>query len=98
MNRRLKTYTLMRPAPVKNEWSEETLALKKVRAIRAAVSTASGKTLEQNQALRISSTHIALTHDDVRAGDRFGGYVVDYVIPDTRWKQLFLTREEALNQ
>jgi hypothetical protein len=37
-----------------------------------------------------------LTQDDVRTGDRLGGYVVDYVITGTRYTQLFLSKEESL--
>ena len=92
----MQAFELMRPEPATNAWSEEKHVYRPVGTIHVALSVADGRTQEQNQALRVSSTHRALTRDDVRAGDRFGGYVVDYVINGTRYTQLMLSREEAL--
>ncbi len=96
MLQRMEIFDLMRPRITQNDLGEEIPVLEKAGRIRAALSAATGSTVEQNQALRISSTHRALTQDDVCVGDRFGGYVVDYVITGTRYTQLFLTKEDAL--
>ena len=96
MIQRMQSFDLMRPMIEVNHLGEEVTRYKRAGRIRAAISTATGSTVEQNQALRISSTHRGLTQDDVRVGDRFGGYAVDYVITGTRYTQLYLTREDAL--
>lgn len=96
MLQRMETFELMRPRITLNALGEEIPVLESAGKIRAALSAATGSTAEQNQALRISSTHRGLTQDDVRTGDRFGGYVVDYVITGTRYTQLLLTKEDAL--
>lgn len=96
MLQRMETFELMRPRITLNALGEEIPVLESAGKICAALSAATGSTAEQNQALRISSTHRGLTQDDVRTGDRFGGYVVDYVITGTRYTQLFLTKEDAL--
>lgn len=96
MLQRMETFDLTRPRITLNALGEEIPVFEKIGKIQAALSAATGSTVEQNQALRISSTHRGLTQDDVRAGDRFGGYIVDYVIVGTRYTQLFLTKEESL--
>lgn len=96
MLQRMQEFDLLRPRIVVSDLGEEIRFSDWVGRIFAAVSVVSGSTVEQNQALRISSTHRALTCDDVRVGDRFGGYVVDYAIPGRRFTQLFLTKEESL--
>ena len=96
MNQRMQTFELLRPRTVKNEWSESVTEYDRAGTVRVVLSVASGRTLEQNQALRVSSTHRGLTLDDVHTGDRFGGYKVDYVIKGIRYNQLFLTKEEGL--
>lgn len=96
MKQKMQAFELMRPERETNAWSEEKQVYRPVGIIHAALSVADGRTQEQNQTLRVSSTHRALTRDDVRVGDRFGGYVVDYVITGTRYTQLMLSREEAL--
>lgn len=96
MMQRMQEYDLLRPRIVVSDLGEEISFHDWIGRISAAVSVASGSTVEQNQALRISSTHRALTRDDVRVGDRFGGYIVDYAIPGRRFTQLFLTKEESL--
>lgn len=96
MLQKMQRYALTRPRITLNSYSEEVPVYEPAGSILAAISTATGSTVEQNQALRISSTHRGLTQDDVRTGDRFGGYVVDYVITGTRYTQLFLTKEESL--
>ena len=96
MMQRMQTFDLLRPRTTLNAMNEEVRVFDPAGKIRAAVSVITGSTVEQNQALRISSTHRALTQNDVRTGDRFGGYVVDYVITGTRYTQLFLTKEESL--
>ena len=96
MMQRMQEFDLLRPRIVVSDIGEEIRYSDFIGRIRAAVSVAAGSTVEQNQALRINSTHRAITQDDVRTGDRFGGYVVDYAIPGKRFTQLFLTREAAL--
>lgn len=96
MLQRMQKYALTRPRIVQNGMLEEVKTWEPAGNILAAVSTATGSTVEQNQALRISSTHRGITQNDVRVGDRFGGYVVDYVITGTRYTQLFLTKEDSL--
>ena len=98
MMQRMESYTLERYTTRLNGLNEQVKAWEPAGTIRAAVSTANGYTSQQNQALRISSTHRAVTPDEVRVGDRFGGYKVDYVIPGRRYSQLFLTREDALRE
>ena len=95
MLQRMESYILERCSVEKNEMLEDVKIWKQIGKIMAAVSVSTGSTLEQNQLLRISSTHKAITMNDVRAGDRFGGYMVDYVIPGRIYNQLFLTREES---
>ena len=93
----MQDYPLTRLTETLNEWREIVRTWAQVGTIRAAVSVADGRTMEENQLLRISSTHRAVTwRTDVRQGDRFGGYSVDYVIPGTgrRMTQLYLTKEE----
>lgn len=96
MMQRMQKYTLERPEKTKNGLLETVIRYKPAGSIMAAVSEATGATLETNQARRISSTHTAITMNDVRVGDRFGGYVVDYVTPGRVYSQLSITREEAL--
>ena len=96
MMQRMQKYALERPEKTKNDLLETVIRYKSAGSIMAAVSEATGATLETNQARRISSTHPAITMNDVRVGDRFGGYVVDYVTPGRVYNQLSLTREEAL--
>lgn len=96
MMQRMQSFDLMRPEVEVNRLGEEVRRYKPAGKIRAALSAVTGGVAEQNQALRINSTHRGLTQDDVRTGDRFGGYVVDYVITGTRYTQLYLTREDAL--
>ena len=96
MLQRMQEFDLLRPRIVVSDLGEEISFCDWIGRISAAVSVVSGSTVEQNQALRISSTHRAVTGDDVRVGDRFGGYVVDYAIPGRRFTQLFLTKEESL--
>lgn len=98
MMQRMQTYELERYEITKNEWNEQVKRWTTAGRIRAAVSAGNGNTQNSNQACRISSTHRAVTPDDVRAGDRFGGYVVDYVIPGRIYSQLFLTKEDALRE
>ena len=95
MLQRMESYTLERCTIEKNEMFEDVKNWKQIGKIMAAVSVSTGSTLEQNQLLRISSTHKAITMDDVCAGDRFGGYTVDYVVPGRIYNQLYLTREDA---
>lgn len=95
---RMEEFTLTRRVDVKNELRERESTWIEVGTIRAAVSVATGSTQEQNQALRVTSTHRGLTPDDVCVGDRFGGYVVDYVIPGRVYRELLLTREDAVQE
>lgn len=96
MLQRMDIYTLERCTIEKNDLLEDVKIWKEIGKIRAAVSVSTGSTLEQNQLLRISSTHKAVTMDNVLSGDRFGGYLVDYVIPGRIYNQLYLTREDAV--
>ena len=96
MMQRIRSYALERRTERVNDLYEAVRVWEPVGTIRAAVSAAAGSTAELNQIRRIESTHTALTHDDVRVGDRFGGYVVDYVVEGARWRQLFLSREDAI--
>lgn len=98
MMQRLRLFTLERRVERVNGLYETVQGWELVGTIRAAVSVSTGSTTEVNQIQRIQSTHTALTHDDVRAGDRFGGYLVDFVIEGPRWRQLFLSREDALHE
>lgn len=95
MLQRMDIFTLERCTIKKNDLLEDIKVWKEIGKIRAAVSVSTGSTLEQNQLLRISSTHKAVTMDNVQTGDRFGGYLVDYVIPGRIYNQLYLTREDA---
>ena len=94
MLQRMESYTLERCEIKKNDLLEDVKIWKRIGRIHAAVSVSTGSTLETNQLLRISSTHKAITQDDVRTGDRFGGYIVDFAIPGRIYTQLFLTRED----
>ena len=98
MMQRMETYALERYETSLNGWNEQEKQWRVVGQIRAAISAANGYTANQNQALRISSTHRAVTPDDVRTGDRFGGYKVDYVISGRTYSQLFLTREDEIHE
>ena len=98
MMQRMQTYTLERCSIHKNELLENIKTWQPVKKIRAAISTSTGSTQEINQIHRITSTHTAVTPDDVQTGDRFGGYTVDFVIQGRRYNQLFLTREEAAHE
>lgn len=97
MMQRMQAYELERYETAENEWNEQIKRWKPAGMIRAAVSVGNGNT-RSGEMIRVSSTHTAVTPDDVRAGDRFGGYVVDYVIPGRVYSQLFLTREDALRE
>ena len=95
MLQRMETYTLERCIAKKNDLLEDVKIWQQIKKIRAAISVSTGSTLETNQIQRISSTHKAITQDDVHAGDRFGGYTVDFTIPGRIYTQLFLSREDA---
>lgn len=96
MNQRMEKYDLYRPVITINSLREEVKSFRRVGTVHAALSVTTGSTVEQNQVLRVSSTHRGLTQDDVRTGDKLGEYVVDYVITGPRYTQLFLTKEAAL--
>lgn len=96
MLQRMEVFEHLRPEISVNAMGEEVKIFRSVGKVQAAVSAITGSTVEQNQALRISSTHRALTQDDVRTGDKLSGYVVDYVIAGTRYTQLFLSKEEPM--
>lgn len=98
MMQRMQEYTLERCTAIKNELLEDVKEWQPVGKIRAAVSVAAGSTQETNQIQRITSTHTAVTQDEVRTGDRFGGYIVDFVTPGRRYNQLFLTREAEIRE
>lgn len=95
---RMQEYTLERCTISKNEHLENIKTWRPVKKIQAAISVSTGSTQELNQIQRITSTHTAVTQDEVKTGDRFGGYTVDFVIPGRRFNQLFLTREAALHE
>ena len=95
MLQKMETYTLERCITEKNDLLEDVKIWRQIGKIRAAISVSTGSTLETNQIQRISSTHKAITQDDVRAGDRFSGYTVDFTIPGRIYTQLFLSREDA---
>ena len=80
MMQKLRSFTLERRMERVNDLYETVVTWEPAGTIRAAVSVATGSTAEVSQIQRIQSTHTALTHDDVRAGDRFGGYLVDFVL------------------
>ena len=99
MIQRMQTYDLTRAVTTTNAWQEVEKTFETVGTIDVAVSVSSGSTLAQNDVLRISSTHTGLTYStSVQVGDRFGGYIVDYIIEGSgrRMAQLFLTKGEAL--
>ena len=98
MMQKLRSFTLERRMERVNDLYETVVTWEPAGTIRAAVSVATGSTAEVNQIQRIPSTHTALPHDDVRVGDRFGGYLVDFVMEGPRWRQLFLSREDALHE
>lgn len=92
-------YALLRPVKALNAWNEQETRWETVGAIRAAVSLSSGSRNEQNQILRIESTHTGITYDDVRTGDRFGGYEITYVAEGLRGqKMLWLKRDDAASE
>lgn len=94
---RMQTYTLERASLRKNELMEDIREWRPVGKIQAAISVSTGSTQEINQIQRIESTHTALTTSSkVRAGDRFGGYSVDFVIEGGRFYQLFLKQEAEI--
>lgn len=95
---RMQEYTLERCTISKGELLEDIKTWRPVKKIQAAISVSTGSTQELNQIQRITSTHIAITADEVKTGDRFGGYSVDFVIPGRRFNQLFLTREAVLHE
>lgn len=100
MMQRMEKLALEHCAITKNELREDVKSWVYAGKIRAAISVATGTTLESNEVLKISSTHRALTPDKkAKIGDRIGGsggFIVDYIIPGRTYDQLFLTREEAL--
>ena len=96
MKQWMETFEHMRQEISINAMGEEVKHYRRIGKIQAAVSTITGSTKEQNQALRISSTHRGLTQYDVRTGDKIGDYIVDFVISNTRYTQLYLTKEETL--
>lgn len=99
MMQRMQDYALVRPEKRLNEWNEQVTEWAAAGTIRAAVSLASGSRSEQNQILRIESTHTGITYDDVRVGDRFSGYEVTYVAEGSRrMKMLWLKRDDAVSE
>ena len=98
MMQRMEPYTLERKVNRLNDLCEQVASWEAVGTIRAAVSVAGGSRNELNQVLRIDSTHTAVTYDDVRTGDRFGGYRVQYVADGPRLRTLYLARDERVRQ
>ena len=96
MLQRMEEYTLERCTIEKNDMMEDIKIWKEIGTILAAISVATGNIQETNQILRISSTHNAITQSDVKIGDRFGGYNVDYCIPGRRYNRLLLSREDGV--
>ena len=94
----MQQYTLERCTIEKNELLENIKTWRPVKKIQAAISVSTGSAQELNQIQRITSTHTAVTPDEVKTGDRFGGYTVDFVITGRRYNQLFLSREAALHE
>lgn len=98
MMQRMQQYTLERCTIEKNDLLENIKTWRPVKKIQAAISVSTGSTQELNQIQRITSTHTAVTPDEVKTGDRFGGYTVDFVITGRRYNQLFLSGEAALHE
>lgn len=98
MMQRMKPYTLERKVNRMNDLCEQVASWETVGTIRAAVSVAGGSRNELNQVLRIDSTHTGVTYDDVRTGDRFGGYRVQYVADGTRLRTLYLARDDPADE
>lgn len=103
MMQRMSAFALLRCTVEKNALRENVKTWVEVGTISAALSVATGSTQELNQALRVSSTHRAVTTDTVEVWDRLRAvdgstYIVDYIIPGTPYSQLFLTKEEAVNR
>ena len=101
MLQRMCAFELLRCTVERNALRENVKIWKQVGTIRAALSVATGSTQELNQALRVSSTHRAVTVDTVEVWDRLRAadgstYIVDYIIPGTPYSQLFLTREDGV--
>lgn len=99
MMQRMSAFELLRPEVAKNELRETIKTWTSVGTISAALSVAAGSKQELNQALRVSSTHRAVTTDQVEVYDRLRAvdgsvYLVDYIIPGEPYSQLFLTKEE----
>lgn len=95
MMQKMVTFTLLRKVNTLNEWNEQIAEWKESGKVRVAVSLASGSANTQNQLLRIDSTHVGVTYDDIQVGDRFGGYQVLYVTDLGRKKYLNLKRDDA---
>lgn len=103
MMQRMQTLTRLRLGVRVNRLAEEVRAWEELDSIPAALSVISGSSLELNQALRLSSTHRALTTaTDVRVYDRLQlpgsgeTWSVDYIIPGRPYSQLFLTRTDEV--
>lgn len=100
MMQRMPEYDVLRCTVEQNEYMERVKTWKSVGKIRAALSVATGSKQELNQALRVNSTHRAVTPGSVEVWDRLQApdgatYAVDYIIPGTPYNQLFLTREDS---
>ena len=107
MNYRLEPCDLYRETQTVNAMKETVTAWSKVGTIRAAISAATGGTVQRvNDLMRVESTHTAVTWDAVQIGDRLRrteedtgsgtGFQVLYIIPGGRRKlnQLFLKRTD----
>lgn len=98
MMQRMRRYALMRRVLKLNDLCEQVASWEAAGTIRAAVSLASGNQSETNQIMRLESTHTAVTYDDVRPGDRFGGYRVQYVADGPRMRTLYLSRDDPAEE
>lgn len=92
----MKSYQLERRTVTRNAWNEDVVSYTPVGDVEVAVSVATGATVTSNEVLKVKSSHRGLTLCDVRVGDRFGGFTVDYVTDARQYRLLYLSKEEAV--
>ena len=78
-----------------NDLYETVVTWEPAGTIRAAVSVATGSTAEVNRSSAYSPRTRPSPKTTCAWATASGGYLVDFVIEGTRWRQLFLSREDA---
>ncbi|MEE1200879.1 MAG: hypothetical protein U0L09_09525 [Christensenellales bacterium] len=104
MLQRMKQFERLRPVRRVNQWNEQVTEWVGAGTICVALSVEGGGLSVTEGLMRMESTCRGLTMDSVAAGDRIvsaddsgEGFLVEFVTEGARYRQLILSRVDALS-